>query len=417
MPSTKGVLRRDPTAQTEIHRVDNRFVPVCLRDLLEALCEDEHRFGADAAALGEFAAGLRDVIDQEAAAVEHHISELYALFDPDRETLPQHDLRAARSKEAYRSLNDWLAYLLDKANFVELTGVQIEAAVKAASAHGFKVRIHPDRVTRLAIWVRGRGKRSFWRRTLAHPIAGETFRVEVYRRLVVVVQLKDDPHVIVKMFKDIPQADIEALLPHAEIEMNAFDRLMMLGGAGGAAGTTGMKVFGMLAQVVALSKLFWVLAVGLGTVAVRSFFGYRRARQTRDWQRTRHLYYQNLSNNASAIHRLIGMIAEEELKEAVLAYAFCRAIDDPVRDEVAFRTRIELFLRTRFNALVQFDVPDALETLTRLDLWTDRAAFEVVPPAVAIERLRRHWAGRQSCTYHADCVERGAAPLRLVQSG
>jgi hypothetical protein len=411
MDRFRNPLRGDPTAGTEIHRVDNRFIPVRPTELVRTLAEDEQRFGPTAGRVADVARAIRDVIDQEAVSLEREVTEIYSLFDPDRDTVALDDLDRQRTPEAYRALLDWLSYLLAKANFVKLSDVQIQAAVTAANSHGFKVRINPDRVEHIGIWVRGRGKRTTCNRTLRHPIKGESRRLEVYRRLIVTVRLIDDPHVLVKVFKDIPQVDIEALLPHAEVEMNWFDRLMMLGGGAGAAGTTGMKVFGMIAKVAALSKLAWVLLIGLVTILVRTFLGYKRAKKSRDSQRTQHLYYQNLSNNAGAIHCLIAMIAEEEAKEAILGYAFCRAFLEPVHDEVAFRTRIEVFLRTRFHALVDFDVPDALETLTRLNLWTNRAEFEVAGPDEAICRLQDHWAARRSTTYHAECVARSRSGL------
>lgn len=409
MVRIRNPLRGDPTAGTEIHHVDNRFVPLRVSELVRALAEDQQRFGPAAERIADVACAIRDVIDQEATSLEREVTEVYSLFDPDRDTLSLEDLDRLRSPEAGRALLDWLAYLLEKANFIQLSNVQIEDAIAAANSHGFKVHINHERVEHMAIWVRGRGKTTLCKRTLRHPLKGENRRLEVYRRLVVAVQLKEDPHVIVKIFKDIPQADIEALLPHAEIEMNWFDRLMMLGGGAGAAGTTGMKIFGLIAKVAALSKLAWVLLVGLVTILIRTILGYKRAKQNRDSQRTRHLYYQNLSNNVGAVHRLIAMIAEEEAKEAILGYAFCRAQLEPVHDEVAFRTRIEVFLRTRFNALVDFDVPDALETLTRLKLWTNRTAFEVAEPDEAIRLLHEHWAARRSSSYHAECVARTRA--------
>lgn len=404
MSAARNTIGRDPTGGIEIHRVDNRFVPIQVSELIRALCQDRPRFGPDACRLAGVAEAIREIIDQEAAAFEHALADAYAPFDPDRDTVPLDAATTGRGPEAFASLIDQLRYLLEKANFIELTDVQIDEAVRAANTYGFKVRINPERVDYIAVWVRGRGKQTIQRRTLRKPFRGQRLRVEVYRRLAVIVRLKDEPHVIVKLFKDIPQRDVEALLPHAEIEMNWFDRIMMIGSGAGAAGTTGMKVLGLITKVAALGKLAWVLLVGLITVVVRTALGYRRARQNRDSQRTRHLYFQNLSNNAGAIRRLVGMIAEEETKEAILAYAFCRTTLEPIHDEVAFRTRIETFLRTRVNVLVDFDVPDALETITRLNLWINQSRFEVCDPDQAVQRLHQHWIAHRSQHYHAECI-------------
>ncbi|RMF71767.1 MAG: DUF3754 domain-containing protein, partial [Planctomycetota bacterium] len=398
-------LSRDPTVSTELHRVDDRFVPLRVRDLVEALATDTVRFGADAVRLREFAAALSDVIEQEAVELERDLVDRYAAFNPDRDTLVVDSNRDERSRAHRRDLLTRFDYLMDKANFERMSDVQIDQAVRTANSYGLRIRLNPDRIDELRIWVRGRGRIQRCKKTWRHPVKGVTRDVEVFRRMVVLARLRDDPHLNIKIFKDIPAEDVEALLPHAEVTMTWLDRLMMIGGSAGAAGSTGMKLFGMLAKVAALGQLLWVVLIGAGTVAVRAFLGYRRARTTRDSQRTRHLYFQNLSNNEAAIHRLIAMIAGEEIKEALLAYAFCRNTLEPVGSELELRTRVESYLRTRFAVKVDFDVSDAVETLTRLRLWSDPQAMTVVNIDAALGQLRSHWRQRRSGGYHAERIQ------------
>jgi hypothetical protein len=141
-------------------------------------------------------------------------------------------------------------------------------------------------------------------------------------------------------------------------------------------------------------------------LSYRTFMGYRRARSNRDSQRTRHLYYQNLSNNGAALHALVSMIAQEELKEAVLAYAFCHQPGEQSWTAETLAVRVSGYLSERFEVAVDFDALDATESLTRLNLWRETVALRVVPCGEAVERLRKHWHARRSLDYHRSMVER-----------
>ncbi|MCK4658233.1 MAG: DUF3754 domain-containing protein [Phycisphaerae bacterium] len=401
MPPVCDQLAFDPTAKVETHRPDDRFVPIRACDLVEALADDVTRFGSAAAALRRVAKALHEVIEQEASAFEHLVCDCYANFNPDRDTIPLGDVKEARTPEGYAKLRKMLGYLLDKANFEELSDVQIEAALQAANSYGLRVRLKPERVQYVSIWVRGQSTIERQRVSWRAPLHGRKCTVSVFRRLVVIVRLKDNPCVTLKLFKEIPVEDVQALLPHAEVQMSWFDRALVVGGGAGTIGSTAMKVFSAAGSALAISKLLWVLAVGLGTLAFRTFMGYRRARHKNDSQRTQHLYYQNLNNNAGVLHSLMSMIAQEELKEAALAYAFCLPqVQPPVSSQEEFNACIGAYFKEKFKVQVSLDVADAFESITRFRLWSDAGKFRVVAPNEAVERLMEHWRSRRTKDYH-----------------
>ncbi len=396
-------LVRESTGDNERQRLDDRFVPIRACDLITTLANDGQHFGLASDAFHGVADAILDVIEQETAAFERELADLYAAFNPDRDT--QSPDRKPSPQDC-ADLTRCLAYLLEKTNFEHLSDVQIEAAVHAANSRGLRVRLHPERVDYLAIWVRGRGTDERDRRTLRHPVRGETRTIDIFRRIAVLARLRDDPHIIIKLFKDIPIEDVEALLPHAEIEMTLRDRALLIGGSAGTLGSTAGKVFGLLKGMAALTSLLWVVLIGAAMLTYRTFMGYRRARSNRDSQRTRHLYYQNLGNNGAALHTLTSMIAQEELKEAVLAYAFCHQSSDQSWTPRELADRVAEYFAQRFALGIDFDASDAIETLTRLNLWRDTVALRVVPCDEALRRLRNHYADRRSTDYHMSMARR-----------
>ncbi|MBW7904278.1 MAG: DUF3754 domain-containing protein [Phycisphaerae bacterium] len=381
--------------------LDERFIPLRVADLVQIVSSNAERFGGVAADLARVASALECVIDQEVLALEQALVERYADFSPDNDTRPARDLRPRRPEE-YSELTRDVGYLLDKANFRRLSSVQVDAAVRVARAQGVVVRLNPALIESVTVWVRGQAMTSGRCYTWRSPLRGAPVEIPVYRRLAVVARLKNEEHVLLKLFKDIPVRDVEALLPHAEVQMSWQDRIIVFGGGAGTIWTVLTKLF--TTSLLALGTLVWVIVVPLVGLVWRTVMGYRRARRLRSSQRTHHLYYQNLANNAGVIHTLCHMIAQEELKEALLLYAFCAADRPRATTRAELHAEINAFLRSELAVDSTFDLPDADETLTRLDLWEDAAAGRAVPPQLAIERLERRWRSRGGVAYHAGCM-------------
>lgn len=396
-------------------QLDDRFIPVRVRYLVETVAKDCRQFGGDdpdpMRALADI---MADIIDQEATAFERKLADLYAPYNPDRDTIPApHEQAATNDADQRRRLSRRLEYLLDKANFQKLSDVQIQDAIRAANTYGLTVRLNPEAVEEMSLWVRGRTGVELHRRTLRHPLKGVVRKLSVYRRLAVVARLKDDPFLSLKLFKDIPITDLEALLPHAEVRMNWFDRLRVVGGGVGVVGSTAIKILKVGTAVAAFGQVIWVLLAGAILLCFRAVMGYRSARTRRDSQRTHHLYYKNLANNDGAIHSLLSMIVQEEVKEAFLAYMMCHAAHkskgsdrSPITNDQALGNAVESYIQKQFGCRIDFDTDDALESITRLGLWNDRAKYRVMDIAPAIKHLQECWCERRSWDYHEQMVKR-----------
>lgn len=382
----------------DMERPDNRFIPVRAEDLARVLASDIQTFGPHAERLLSVANAITEVIDQEVNAFERQVAHAYSTFNPNRDTISL-DENPSSAADVLRMFGN----LLEQANFERLTEEQVMAAVKMANTHGIKVKLDPDQVSDLLVWVRGQGLSLRKKRTLRAPIKGAMVDTPIYRRLAVVTRLKGEPHIHLKLFKDIPIPDVEALLPNASVRMGFRDLATVFVTANTAIVTVIFNI--VTSGLAALGQLASILAMPLLGVSWRTFSSYRRALKDRNFLRTKNLYFQNLGNNASAVHMLSAMIAQEEVKEALLIYAFC---GDALHAEAAQPTtddelteRIAAYLRDRFHVIVDFDMPDAMETMDRLGLWRDRAALHVVPPDQAVATLEAHWRQRLTIGYHA----------------
>lgn len=379
---------------------EGRFIPVRYHELAGALATaqiaeaDRERFLAASDA-------LHDVILQEATTFETRLADLYAAFNPDRDTRTRVTLDDAARRSRYERLTDDLTYLLAKANFDAISQEEFDRALAEANSQGLRLTIDDGMVEDIRLFSRGRGTvtrtvRSWRTRFRARPV-----ELPIYRRFAVVINLRDDPWVYLKLFKDIPRMDIESLLPHARVRMGLLDRFKLATSGAGALGGSAYKLFQAVWGVaLQWSMILWILLVGAVLLAVRTVSGYRNIRTHRDAMRTRNLYYQNLDNNAGVIHALIAMVCEEEAKEALLAYTFCLTATEPPTEIKAIDRRIEQFLQDEYNVTLNFEIADAAETICRLGLWADRDAFTVLDPDSARTRLVEHWTNRTTADYH-----------------
>ena len=108
------------------------------------------------------------------------------------------------------------------------------------------------------------------------------------------------------------------------------------------------------------------------------------------------------------------MICDEEIKEAVLLYAFCLDAEGDGRpaSETSIKTAIEKYLSELTSIEVDFDIADAIETLNRLGLWKDRAELRVLGMAEASAKLELHARQGLSRDYHANLLGISGADAR-----
>ena len=391
----KTLTRRVPTpvSRMGVQLPDDRYIPVRPDDLLAALIDEAERFECTPDELRALSEGLEGVVGQEIEALRRGLERAYDPHNPARDTLLVGDEdQLAKRGEGLRKL---VAYVLDKANYERLDEVQVEAAVGAASSHGMRIRVNPDRLQWIDLWVRGRTTTNRAIRSLRRPIKGREHEIELYRRLAVVFQAQGEEELNLKLFREIPVADVEALLPHAEVAMSPFDRFKVFGGSVGAMGGLLLRMF---ETTVAATQFMWLAVAALGGLSVRSLLGYRRAKHVRLSQMTHHLYYQNVANNSGVLDRLVANIGHEELKESLLAYALIRGGE--VHDEASLQQAAATWLRERFDVEVDFDAPDAAQTLARFGLWEDEERWVVRAPAAAQAELTRTWQERRTRGHH-----------------
>ena len=301
------------------------------------------------------------------------LRDAFTLFDPDRDTLFEPEYSEAELDLKAESLLHSVARLLAKCNFIRLSEERLNQALSLQPLGGLSVRVDTDGFSLFHVYYRGvrKGTRDFpkwqfWRRNRSRE-ATSLKKVFVLAR----GQKESGGQIILKMFKDVPVENLKIVAPKITLSLPIFDRLKIGGTVLGGLATTGYK----LAVAAALSTwLFVIVLCGFILALLKGVFGFLNSR-TKYMQRcSSSLYYQNLSNNASAITSLVIMAEEQEIKETLLAYAILAARRGEAMTEPALDAAVERWLFDEFGYDVDFEVRDGLRKMREKSILIEEPA-------------------------------------------
>jgi len=391
-------------------------LPIARSVLVRRLLE-QPAFASWRTGLERVAGALTDLLHVEYHRQAERLKELYAPLDP-KAVKPGEPASPAQAD----AFSTELRKLLQRANYQTISTAELDLALKAESV--FQVKLH-TRLTdfaELTLFARGRGHR--------HEIVRYFFGmrrrlidVEYFEHVALFVRFQSDEHfaprrraklpfkpgsTTLKLFENIPVADLEMLLPNSEVRMRTLDQLVLgvpalLGSLGILAQLSAAALFviGLALSLVGLGDkprmvtqgelvAFGAAIFTVGIFASRQLARFRFKKLQFLKTLTENLYYRNLDNNAGVIHHLVDSAEEEEAKEAILGYAFLLAHGPATEQELD--GRIEAWVAGVVGKPVDFEVADALAKLERFALVVrDGGRFSAVQIDQAMSVLGRRW--------------------------
>jgi hypothetical protein len=410
-----------------------RFIPFRKTSVV-TMCADEVPEG-ERESFHAFAELLASLLHHEFRARLEALKDSYYPFNPDADTRSVVELDPAERQAAQRRLVDELSALAEAANFERISADDLNRAFVEESLLKVRLEADFDDFEQVLFYRRGEHVRQ---QEVKHlfGLRRKTIEFLNYAKVLVYVKFKDAAYfeangvdigavafkpesTIIKLFQDVPRADLEMLFPNARVRMRAIDKLLI----GVPAVISGIvvlatKVIAALIPVLLLLG-FWLgvhrepvqlnhgqlLALGAGLAA----FGGYLARQFSTFKNRKiqfmkalseNLYFRNLDNDAGVFHHLLDAAEEEEVKEAVLAYHFLRTAERPLTAEELDR-RIEDWFAQRWQAEFDFEVEDGVGKLRRLRLIDEDGSgrLSAVTLDEAKRRLDETWDNL--FTYHA----------------
>lgn len=382
----------------------------------------------------ELIATLRDEAGPEFADIARLLTLIYQLELHDQLQLlerayapfnPELDQRSpSRAKQAdgaaARELAERLSAVLERGNYQRLTQADVDHAFATRSLFPIAVVVDTSVYAEFLIYARGetfrRASIPRWYGLARKTIPVPTFdRVCIYIRFKTAEQLAMQPSelakqpfepgtTVLKLFRNIPKADLEMVFPNCRPTMRPIDKLLF----GVPALVGGIPVVAkLIPAAVALAIVFGLaggevnlksLITGLGGLAVLGSYLWRQWDKFKNRRilfgkvLTENLYFRNLDTNEGVFTRVVDEAGDEECKEALLGYVFARRAGDWVTAEQLDAT-IERYLSEKFGMDVNFEIGDALakiEALGLLEREGDR--LRARPAEQATQRLRERLA-------------------------
>lgn len=195
-----------------------------------------------------------------------------------------------------------------------------------------------------------------------------------------------------KIFKRIPQVDIEMLFPNTQVAFMPFDKLklMVTAGGGTVAGVAGTATK-LLAATNPFALVFGVF--GLSAVIFRQAMKFFHTRNHYMMVLAQNLYFCSLANNCGALTLIADGAEEEDVKGDMLLYAFLARHPSGHDALSQIKTMVTRFLAERCGVSVNFDAGDALKRLRADGLVSADAdeRFSAIAPEDARAHLDRLW--------------------------
>jgi hypothetical protein len=390
------------------------FIPIRVTDLIEYLCTESGPLHGQTLTVDEqvaFRRFARSVGNHIHAVYQRQIRELkeaYAPFDPDADPKPLKPFTPSQRVTEQGRLFERFILLMERANYTRLSRREVEEVMKGASDWGVDLDIAWDAFDQVEIFYRGKGFGKRTRRCWWKLWRKEQVTVPTFARVAVI--FKQRPHkrlgpdadtddVFLKLFKDIPQVDIEMLLPGGRIKMPKLDRLKLGGSITSSIGYVIWKLSTMplLSLVGGIAAgAFWLLVTPVALVlgyGYKTWYSFQVSRQTYTLQLTQSLYYQNLDSNGGVLFRLLDEAEDQEIREVLLAYFYLwRYAGDSGWTIDQLDAYIELDLQKRLELKVDFEIADAVGKLEFggiVERIGDR--YRAVPIEVGQSRLDELW--------------------------
>lgn len=250
---------------------------------------------------------------------------------------------------------DSFMQVLNAANFEKITEQDLQEALNEASLFKVRLAVEFDDFAEVVFYRRGEYQKTetinkFW------GLIKRDITFANYDKVAVYIRFKDTSYfkqnnksivnfepgsTIIKLFQNVPKADLEMFFPNSEVRMRPLDKVVIGGSA--VAGGSLVLITKLGASLIVLAGLFsyWLglsdsqvnltnqqllaLAAGAGILGGFVFkkwskFKNRKLRFMKAL--ADNLYFKSLDNNAGVFQHLIDAAEEEECKEAILAYYF-----------------------------------------------------------------------------------------------
>ena len=402
----------------------DRFIPFTKSDLIEMCIKEGQLTDAEVKAFREYCQILEAIFHFEFHRRLEKLKTCYGPFNPDADTRRAFKFSEAQKKDLQKQLVAEMTTVLNAANYEKITAEDLQQALTEESLFQIRLEVDFEDFEDVIFFRRGESVKE---ETLVKffGLSKKTFKFTNYERVAVYIKFKEAAYfekrkrkdlyfepgsTIIKLFHNVPKADLEMLFPNSRVRMKNIDKIII----GVPAAISGIIVLvtklGASLLLVGSVISFWLglkdqevqikqqhliaLGAGLGTLGgflFRQINKYKNRKIKFMKALSDNLYFKNLDNNAGVFYHLIDAAEEEEFKEAVLAYYFLLTAEESLTKK-QLDDRIEKWLAEGWDCHIDFEIGDATHKLQRFNLiQQDGEILRSVPLEQAKQQLDSIW--------------------------
>ena len=248
-----------------------RHIPFRKAEIVDLCVADQRLDPSDRDSFRQFCRILESVLHFEYHEVLERLKDSFAPFDHGADVRTVRTWSPDERRQAHERLAADLRALVAAANYEEISDEVFEQALAEHTL--LKIRLHVDFDDFDEVVFFRRGKHTSTE-TLPRPL-GRTKQITFvnYDRVLIYVKFKDAEHfdkkrradlpvepgsTIIKLFQDVPQADLEMLFPNTQVRMRTLDKLVIgVPAVAGAIAVLTSKVLASLGLIIVLAG-FWL---------------------------------------------------------------------------------------------------------------------------------------------------------------
>ncbi|MBL4806853.1 MAG: DUF3754 domain-containing protein [Rhodobacteraceae bacterium] len=393
------------------------YIPVRKSEIVSAILKDEALSSNERKPMAELIRWLALLFHVEFFSSSEYIKELYVELNPDR---PGSDPLMSSHHDREKFLAE-LDKILIAANFRPLSEEEIDESDGMEGRIRVNIKIPTDVFSETRFYARGRRMQEFsvpiWFGLKHKVVEFETFDHVVFCMIpsltAPVKKLKQGKlragAAYLKLFRDIPVADIKSLYPNAQAALGILRKLMITVPAAVAIIPLLMKIIPSFTVLLLVTSAYLgisgtvqddTLKKGLAAAAVlaaviglgmRQWSSYDRYSLRHQKHVTDHAQFNKMNKNAGCFDYLIAASEDAEVKEAFLAYALLHFEGKPL-SQPELDDKVEKWFKNRFNVEIDFEIDDAIAKLERLSMVKHVGGKYVpVPIDVAIISCTDNW--------------------------
>ncbi|MEL7544893.1 MAG: TMEM143 family protein [Pseudomonadota bacterium] len=375
------------------------FIPLTRFAIIEKLCDPSVWTPGDVPKVRDFFKCLGAVRNLSYTQLLLELKEVYLPFSPDRDTVRALTFTPEEFTSMQGRLTGLLRRILTSANYREITPAILEQIFEEKSAYGLDLSVDLAEFDELMVFSRGATvKQHTFRQWKTLWLKKHSETVPIFQRLFLLLKLKPEDvrlreimveedidekqaakrlkklrqmlpeqassdFVYLKMFKQIPRADLQMMFPNTRVKFKLADKLFLGATAGGGTIASVVTTISKLALVATNPLKALAALVGLVAVIFRQVKKFFTQKNAYMMTLAQNLYFHNLADNRGVLTLLTDRAEEEDVKEEMLLYALLARGPLPRAELDDARQAIEQFLEEEFGVAVQFDAEDALSRL------------------------------------------------------